>query len=81
MNNEDVKNSLVARNEILSGVVKKLKGQLLILGDVEHDDSYLLEHSDVESVSSLSQPKELLQVAIDALNKAIKKGDEINDRA
>jgi hypothetical protein len=76
MNNQDVQNSLFGRNFILKGVVKKLKSQLLILGDVEHDDSYLLEHSDVESVSSLSQPKELLQVAIDALNKAIKEGGE-----
>jgi hypothetical protein len=80
MNNQDVKNSLVARHEILRGVVKKLKGQLLILGEVEHDDSYLLEHSDVGSVSSLSQPRELLQVAIDSFNKAIKKQEEINDR-
>ena len=76
MDNQDAYRSLFGRNLILKGVVKKLKSQLLILEDVGHDDRYLLEHSDVESVSSLSQPLELLQVAIDSLNEAIKKGGE-----
>ena len=81
MNNQEVKKSLVARNEMLGSVVKKLKSQLLILEDVERDDSYMLDHSSVDLLSSLSQPKEHLQAAIDSLSKAIKKGAEINDRS
>lgn len=80
MNDKEVKDALIARDVRLANIIESIENILNIIGDVEWDDSYLLKHSDVESVPSLSQPKELLQVAIDVLNKSIEKGGELYDR-
>ena len=80
MNDKDTKKSLIARKKILLGVVKELKNQKTMLGDVQHDDDYLLKHGTIESIACLNQPFLLLKTAINSLKQAIKTGDEINDR-